>query len=185
MGRHQESFVQIKRALEIEPTSAQMAMVHGMLFYLARFYDRAVEELSKALELEPQHVLATFYLGLAHLESGRYEEALALVERSAELRAMRRSSSRASGTSTPPRAARISPRAVLARIGEMMAKAYVSPVFMALIHFRLDEIDRGFEWLDKAYRGRRSLAGVHQGLPRLRQRAGRSRATPRSSRSSS
>ncbi|HMA54437.1 MAG TPA: protein kinase, partial [Acidobacteriota bacterium] len=65
MGRHQESFVQIKRALAIEPTSAQVTMVHGMLFYLARFYDRAIEELGRAVELEPQHVLATFYLGLA------------------------------------------------------------------------------------------------------------------------
>jgi hypothetical protein len=38
---------------------------------------------------------------------------------------------------------------VLARLGEIATKVFMSPVFMALIHFRLAEIDRGFEWLDK------------------------------------
>jgi len=150
MGRHQESFVQIKRALEIEPTSAQITMVHGMLFYLARFYDRAVEELGRALELEPWHVLATFYLGLAHLESGRYEEALALVARSAELTGNAPFFVQGIGYVHATAGRRDLAHGVLAKVQENMAKAYASPVFMALIHFELGEADRGFEWLDKA-----------------------------------
>ena len=42
-------------------------------------------------------------------------------------------------------------REVLARLGEIMAKVYVSPFFTALIHFRLGESDKGFEWVDKAF----------------------------------
>ncbi|MGB8959589.1 MAG: protein kinase [Candidatus Aminicenantales bacterium] len=151
MGRHQESFVQIKRALAIEPTSAQVAMVHGMLFYLARFYDRAVEELRRAVELEPQHVLATFYLGLAHLESGRYEDALALVTRSAELAGHAPFFVQGIGYVHATAGRRDLAEGILSKIQENMAKAYASPVYMALIHFRLGELDRGFEWLDKAY----------------------------------
>ncbi|MGZ5479415.1 MAG: protein kinase domain-containing protein [Candidatus Aminicenantales bacterium] len=151
MGRHQESFVQLKRALELEPTSAQIAMVHGMLFYLARFYDRAVEELGRALELEPQHVLATFYLGLAHLESGRHEEALTLVTRAVELSGNAPFFVQGIGYVHATAGRRDLAEGVLAKVHEMMAKAHASPVFMALIYFRLGEIDRGFEWLDKAY----------------------------------
>ncbi len=151
MGRHQESFVQIKRALEIEPTSAQVAMVHGMLFYLARFYDRATEELKRAVDLEPQHVLATFFLGLAHLESGRYEEALALVARSAELTGNAPFFVQGIGYVHATAGRRDLAEGILAKIKENMAKAYASPVYMALIHFRLGEADRGFEWLDKAF----------------------------------
>ena len=151
MGRHQESFVQLKRALELEPTSAQIAMVHGMLFYLARFYDRAVEELGRALELEPQHVLATFYLGLAHLESGRHEEALTLVTRSVELSGNAPFFVQGIGYVHATAGRRDLAEGVLAKVHEMMAKAHASPVFMALIYFRLGEVDRGFEWLDKAY----------------------------------
>ncbi|MGE5741420.1 MAG: protein kinase domain-containing protein [Candidatus Aminicenantes bacterium RBG_16_66_30] len=151
MGRHQESFVQIKRALAIEPTSAQVTMVHGMLFYLARFYDRAIEELGRAVELEPQHVLATFYLGLAHLESGRPGEALALVTRSAELTGHAPFWIQGIGYVHATAGRRDLAEGVLAKIHEMTGKAYFSPVFMALIHFRLGQVDRGFEWLDRAY----------------------------------
>jgi TolB-like protein len=151
MGRHQESFVQIKRALAIEPTSAQITMVHGMLFYLARFYDRAVEELGRALELDPQHVLATFYLGLAHLESGRYEEALSLVARAVELAGNAPFFVQGIGYVHATAGRRDLAEGVLAKVQEMMPKAYASPVYTALIYFRLGEIDRGFEWLDKAY----------------------------------
>jgi TolB-like protein len=150
MGRHQESFVEIKRALDVDPTSAQLNMVHGMLFYLARFYDRAVEELGKALEMDPQHVLATFYLGLAHLESGRYEQALALVERSVELTGNAPFFVQGIGYVHASAGRKDLAQGVLARLGEMMSKVYIWPVFMALIHFRLAENDRGFEWLDKA-----------------------------------
>jgi TolB-like protein/lipopolysaccharide biosynthesis regulator YciM len=151
MGRHQESFVQIKRALAIEPTSAQITMVHGMLFYLARFYDRAVEELGRALELDPQHVLATFYLGLAHLECGRYDEALSLVARSVELSGNAPFFVQGIGYVHATAGRRDLAEGVLAKIQEMEAKAYASPVYTALINFRLGEIDRGFEWLDRAY----------------------------------
>ncbi|MCX6568774.1 MAG: tetratricopeptide repeat protein, partial [Candidatus Aminicenantes bacterium] len=144
-------FVEIKRALDIDPTSPQLNMVHGMVLYLARFYDRAVEELGRVVEMEPQHVLATFYLGLAHLESGRHEEALALVERSAELTGNMPFFVQGIGFVHASAGRKDLARGVLARLGEMMTKVYMSPVFMALIHFRLAENDRGFEWLDKAY----------------------------------
>jgi TolB-like protein/Flp pilus assembly protein TadD len=151
MGRHQESFVEIKRALDVDPTSTQLNMAHGMLFYLARFYDRAVEELGKTLELEPRNFMATFYLGLAHLESGRYEEALALVERSAEMTGNLPFFVQGIGYVHASAGRKDLAQGVLARLGEMMTKVYMSPVFMALVHFRLGENDKGFEWLDKAY----------------------------------
>ena len=151
MGRHQESFAEIKRALAIDPTSAQMNMVHGMVLYLARFYDQAVEELTKAVELDPQHVLATFFLGLAHLECGRYEEALILVERSVELAGHAGFFVQGVGYVHASAGRKTLAQGVLARVAEMTGKAYFSPVYMALIHFRMGENDRGFEWLDKAY----------------------------------
>jgi TolB-like protein/Tfp pilus assembly protein PilF len=151
MGRHQESFAEIKRALDIDPTSAQMNMVYGMLLYLARYYERAVEELGKAVEMEPQHVLATFYLGLAHLESGRYEEALKLVERSVELTGGAGFFVQGIGYVHASAGRKDLALALLARVDAMTGKAYYSPVFQALIHFRMGENDRGFEWMDKAY----------------------------------
>jgi tetratricopeptide (TPR) repeat protein len=149
MGRHQESFTEIKRALAIDPTSAQVNMVHGMVLYLARFYDQAVAELEKAVAIEPQHVLATFYLGLALLERGRYEQALALIERSVELTGGAGFFVQGIGFVHASAGRKDLAQGVLARLAQMMDKTYVSPVFMALIHFRLGDNDRGFEWMDK------------------------------------
>jgi serine/threonine protein kinase/tetratricopeptide (TPR) repeat protein len=150
MGRHQESFAEIKKALAIDPTSAQLNMIHGMALYLARFYDQAVEELSKAVEIEPQHVLATFYLGLAHLEKGHIEQALALVERSVELAGGAGFFVQGIAYVHASAGRKDLAQGVLARLAQMADKAYMSPVYMALIHFRLGDNDRGFEWMDKA-----------------------------------
>ena len=150
-GRHSESPAEIKRALDVDPTSPQLSMVLGMIFYLARFYDRAVDELRKVVEMNPHHVLATFYLGLAYLEQGRFEEAMAHVRRSAHLTSNAPFFVQGVGYVHTARGQTEEARAVLAALDGMMKKTYVSPVFTALIHFRLGEDDRGFEWLDKAF----------------------------------
>jgi tetratricopeptide (TPR) repeat protein len=150
LGRHQESFAEIKRALEVDPTSAQLNMVHGMLLFLARFYERAVEVLARAVELDPQHVLATFYLGIAHIEIGHFEQALALIERSVELGGGASFFVQGIGYVHASAGRRELAQGVLARLDQMADKTYISPVYTALIHFRLGDIDRGFEWMDRA-----------------------------------
>jgi len=59
MGRHQESFAEIKRALEIEPTAAQLTMAMADPL-LARYYDRAIGRADQGHRVRAQHVLATF-----------------------------------------------------------------------------------------------------------------------------
>jgi len=151
MGRHQESFVEIKRALDIDPTLAQLNMVHGMLFYLARFYDRAIEELTKAVELDPHHVLAMFYLGLAHLECGRSDEALVLVSRAAELNMNAGFFVQGIGYVHASAGRKDLARGILERIEEIKTKTHISPVYQAFIYCRLGEYDKAFEWFDRAY----------------------------------
>ncbi len=151
MGRHQESFVEIKKALDIDPTLAQLNMVHGMLFYLARYYDRAVEELTKAVELDPHHSLATFYLGLAHLECGRYEEALVLVMRAAEMNMNAGFFVQGIAYVHASAGRQDLARGILAKVDEIRTKTYTSPVYQAFINCRLGDTDRAFEWFDKAF----------------------------------
>ena len=150
LGRHQESFAEIKRALAIEPISAQLNMVHGMLLFLARFYELAVQELEKAVAIDPQHVLAAFYLGIAHLELGHFEQAQALIERAVELGGGASFFVQGVGYVHATAGRRDLAQGVLDRLGQMAGQTYVSPVYTALIHFRLGDNDRGFEWMDKA-----------------------------------
>jgi serine/threonine protein kinase/tetratricopeptide (TPR) repeat protein len=150
-GRHSEALTEMKRALDVDPSSPHLIMVLGMIYYLARFYDRAVNELRKVVEMDPHHVFASFYLGLAYLEKGRFEEAMAHVRRSAHLTGNAPFFVQGVGYVHASWGQPEEARAVLAALEEMMKKTYVSPVFTALIHFKLGEDDRGFEWLDKAF----------------------------------
>jgi tetratricopeptide (TPR) repeat protein len=142
---------EIRRALDVDPTSPQLNMVLGMIFYLARFYDRAVDELRKVIDMEPNYVLANFYLGLAYMEKGRFEEALAQVGRAAELTGNAPFFVQGLGYIQAAWGRVEEARAVLAGLEEMMKKTFVCPVFTALIHFTLGENDRGFGWLDQAF----------------------------------
>ncbi|HSA96521.1 MAG TPA: protein kinase, partial [Acidobacteriota bacterium] len=151
MGRHQESFTEVKRALEIDPTMAQVNMIYGMDLYLARYYERAVEELKKAVELDPQHVLATFYLGVAEIELGQYEQALAQIERAGELGGGAGFFVQGIGYVHASAGRKDLAAGVLARMAQIADKTYLSPYFTSLIHFRLGEIDKGFEALNKAF----------------------------------
>jgi serine/threonine protein kinase/Flp pilus assembly protein TadD len=149
-GRHSEALAEMKRALEVDPTSPQFIMVLGMIYYLARFYDRAIDELRKVVEMDPHHVLAAFYLGLTYLEKGRFEEAMAHVRRAAHLTGSTSFFVQGVGYVHASRGQTEEAGAVLAALDEMTKKTYVSRMFTALIYFKLGEVDRGFEWLDKA-----------------------------------
>ena len=151
MGRHQESFAEIKRALDVDPTLPQLNWAQGTLLYMARFYDRAAETFGKVIEMEPGHVLANFYLGLAHLERGKHDEAMVHLLRSAEITGNMPFFLQGIGYAHACAGRIEQARGILAKLGEIMAKAYVSPVFTALVHCKLGETDKGFDWLAKGY----------------------------------
>jgi len=172
MGRHQESFAEIKRALEIDPTSAQLNMIHGMALYLARYYERAVEELEKAVEIEPQHVLATFYLGIAHVELGHFEEALAFVERSVQLAGGAVFFVQGIGYVHASAGRKDLAQGVLVRLDQIADKTYISPFFTALITSVWGTATGASRQWTKPWRTA-TLGGIHQGPSRLRRRPDR------------
>jgi len=151
MGRHEESLAEIRRGLAIDPTSAPLNMIYGMLFHLARSFDRAAEVLEKVISLDPTYVLAYVYLGLSHVEKGEYEEGLVKLRQAADLAGQAPFFLQAVGYAYAASGQMEMARNVLARLNEAEKKVYVSPLFMGLLCFKLGETDRGFAYLDKAY----------------------------------
>ncbi|HYA48498.1 MAG TPA: tetratricopeptide repeat protein, partial [Burkholderiales bacterium] len=110
-----------------------------------------IDELRRVVEMNPHHVQAAFFLGLAYLEKGRFEEAMAHIRRAAHLTGNAPFFAQGIGYVHASWGQTEEARAVLVALSEMTKKTYVCPVFTALIHFKLGENDRGFEWLDKAF----------------------------------
>jgi len=48
----------------------------GLFLYYERRYDRALEELNKALEVDPNHSATHLFLGWIYEAMGKYEEAV-------------------------------------------------------------------------------------------------------------
>jgi TolB-like protein len=64
MGRHDESIIMGKRALEVDPLSPIVSTNLAGFYWLARQYDEAIERYQKVLEMEPDFMVARLWLGV-------------------------------------------------------------------------------------------------------------------------
>ncbi|HKY27012.1 MAG TPA: tetratricopeptide repeat protein [Pyrinomonadaceae bacterium] len=151
LGRHEEADREARRAIELDPLSLLMNMTPAMNFFLAHQYDRAVEQLQKVIEMEPNFVAARSVLGTVLVYKGLYEEAMAEYQKLLEL---------IKGAAV----VEVSVKAIVAHayarwgkrseaieiLDEVIVAGTASPYSIAGIYAALDDSDSAFEWLQKA-----------------------------------
>ena len=85
MGRFDEGFTELKRAIRLDPLSIIINATLGMGYWLARRYDEQIEQFEKTLELDPDFALAHAVLGYAYLYKCMHEQGIAEVRKGLEL----------------------------------------------------------------------------------------------------
>jgi len=80
-GRLEEALSEALRAQELDPVNPVTAAGPGQILYFQRQYDKAAEDLRKALELDPASPPANVALGKCYLQIGDYQRALDAFER--------------------------------------------------------------------------------------------------------
>ncbi len=75
LGRIDESFLHIERALQIDPVSPIILSDLTANYYYQHKFDEAIEHSKKLLDLYPQFPYGHFYLGLSYEHKGMYAEA--------------------------------------------------------------------------------------------------------------
>jgi serine/threonine-protein kinase len=153
-GSYQEALSELRVAEELDPLDLRIKTQIGYVYYFLRDLDRAEAQLRKVLLIEPHFAFAHYGLGDVHAQQGRYEEAIAELEESVRL----------GGTSVNHLAIlsyvnglagrTAEAKKLLAAIRARDSQAYASPIWSALAHLGLGEIDRAFEWLDRALQER-------------------------------
>ena len=149
VGRHDEADQHAIRAIELDPLSLLMNMTCALNFYLAREYDKAIEELQKVIQMEPNFVAARSVLGNALLQKGRRDEALGEYQKALEL---------IKGAEI----AEVSVKALMARAYALCGKrsdavrllqelTTASPYSIAGVYAALGDHDSAFESLNNAY----------------------------------
>jgi len=154
LGRTQEALSEIFKAQELDTLSLVYSMEIAWNWFMAREYDRALEQSLKTLEMEPLFTPAQHTLGLAYEQMGKPEEAIAAFQRAltgsggnpVPLAAM------AHAYSTAGRRSEATEK--LNELRQLAREAYVPPYWLALPHAGLGEKDAAFEWLERAYEQR-------------------------------
>ena len=150
MRRLDESVAASRKALELDPLSPYLQWRLAYRYRLMRQLDRAIEQCRNTLEIDHHYYFAHWSIGIIYVQTGRFEEGIRAFETAAQLSG---NSPQALGSLgyAYAHAGRISDaRKLLAELQELAQKAYVPPVSTGLIHLALGEIDRSFDWLEKA-----------------------------------
>lgn len=149
MGRHDEAVAEIKRAKELDPLSTIINGNFGIILYFAGKFDEAIKILNETLEFDPNFSFAHLYLGYNYSAKKMYREAIEAYLKAFSL-----------GQETPSN--KIYLGAAYAGAGESeeaetilseleTGENYVSPAELAVLYTALDDKEKAFASLEKAF----------------------------------
>jgi serine/threonine protein kinase/tetratricopeptide (TPR) repeat protein len=157
LGRFDEAKALRRHSLDLEPLVPQFNFVAGATFYFAGQYDDAITQLEKTVELEPRYFDTYLFLGQAYEQKGMYAEAIETYQR-----AMARGGDgpdlvAALGHVYALQNDRGKAEAQLDELRKMSGRSYISPYWFALVYLGLNDKDKTFEWLEKAFDDRSAI----------------------------
>jgi eukaryotic-like serine/threonine-protein kinase len=165
-GRPEEAMAEIRRARELDPMESSLKANTALLSYFGRQYDQALEELLQLRRLEPKLPIAHWGIGLVEEQKRSYEEAIASLQEATSLSASLNFKS-SLGHAYAVAGRKDEARAILREIKEQSKRAYVPSYFSALVYAGLEDKDRAFEWLERAYQERSTVLAYLNLDPRL------------------
>ena len=150
MQRLDEAVAANLRAVEMDPLSPYLQWTLGYNYCLMREWNRAIKQCRNALELDPQYWGAHILLGSCYLQIGKHDDAIRAMETQAQVVGR---SPLALGTlgwayALTGRAGEASK--LLAELQERAQKEYMSFWSFAVIYSGLGEMDKAFDWFEKA-----------------------------------
>ena len=149
MGRANEAIEQARQGLEVDPLSLSATMNLAWQLYMARRYEEAVAEAQKVADINPKFSSAHVCLGLAYEQQRRFPEAIEELQQASGF-----CRDRCFGLIGQVFAMSGDRQAALETMRQLQRRAYASPWLVAVIYAQLNDKDRAFAWLEKAYEGR-------------------------------
>jgi TolB-like protein/Flp pilus assembly protein TadD len=160
MGRNDEAVDQASRFLQIDPFDSLGNGNLGSVFVFTHQWDKAIEQLHNAIDLDPNYWFDYCFLGRAYEAKGRYPEAIETnkrglaLEGNTELWAGLGHAYAVSGKKDEA-------QKVLDQLKELSTQRYVAPYNVAVIYAGLGDKDEAFRWLDRAYDARSYILAVY------------------------
>lgn len=149
-GRITEGIAEVERALEFDPLSIFTRTWLGLLLWVGREYDRALEQGKILLALNPNHYMGHFVVGAAFQGLGDFNKAVSAHHKATELSGGSPTMLGWLGLALAQRGDTVEARSLLDRLHEMARQVYVPPTSFAWIHAGLGQLECCFEWMNCA-----------------------------------
>jgi serine/threonine protein kinase len=152
--RHDQAIIELEEAERLDPLDLQVKTQIGYVHYFQHHLDRAVEQFERVLTLEPSFAFAHYALGDVCTQTGQYERAIAEFTKAIELGGRSVNHVGVLGYAYALSGNRDRAREHLRELIQRAGEAYVSAMWIAMIHLGLCDHDRVFEWLNRAFEER-------------------------------
>ena len=148
-GRTEEGFAEIENALTLDPLSLTIKACSGGMFYLAGQYDRALNQCTNTLEMDPNFELARHILTLTYEQQSKYNDA---IEEGVKIRKDFDSPQHIAslGYAYAKSSKIVEAKQLLDELIKLSQKEYVSGYHVASIYAGLNKKEHALEWLEKA-----------------------------------
>lgn len=154
LGRHEEALPLVQRMMESDPLNEGAYVYAGRVYFFARQFDRAIEEVRAGLAFDENNPWLLSDLALYYDAAGKHEEAIAWYERTIKvierdplvLCQLVHALAKAGRTDEA--------RRLRKQVDTLARREYVAHTHRAFMYLGLGETDRVFEMLEEAYRQR-------------------------------
>jgi Tfp pilus assembly protein PilF len=145
---------QINKARELDPLSISINFSLGWRFYMARQYDRAIQQLRNTLEMDPSYELPHLVLGLSYAQKRDFGLAIPELRKAVELSHGTPLMTSALANAYARSGNKAEAERLLADLISESKKQYVSPYYFAVLYVGLGKPEEAIDWLEKAFADR-------------------------------
>jgi serine/threonine protein kinase/tetratricopeptide (TPR) repeat protein len=150
LGRLDESLVEMKRALELDPLSFIINVNLASIYSDRKEVDPAIEQCRKTIELAPDFGQGWWMLGICLRQKGMLQEAVAALEKANQLYGSSPYALGDLGSAYALSGNKAKALEVLSTLKGFLQKGYTVNFEIALVYLGLGDKEKAFEWLGKA-----------------------------------
>jgi serine/threonine protein kinase/tetratricopeptide (TPR) repeat protein len=148
--RHDLALVELEEAERLDPLDLQVKTQIGYVHHFRHDLDRAIAQFERVVALEPSFAFAHYALGDACTQRGEFDRAIAEFNKSIELGGRSVNHVGVMGYTYGRSGNRERAKEHLNELTARAAESHVSPMWFALVHLGVSDLEGVFHWLNRA-----------------------------------
>jgi TolB-like protein/Tfp pilus assembly protein PilF len=154
VGRLAEGVEEMRKALTLDPLQAVYSRWLARLLLFSGNAEKVIAQARKTMDLNPDYAYSYLDIGTAHLELGNPETALQWFQKGQGLESSVRSYDALIVRALAPLGRREEADEILGRLEEQSKQQYLRSEIMAMGYAAVDDLDRAFACLERAFQVR-------------------------------